>query len=67
MSIPDRRAKGNSPEIEACVANSGKSKDTSMVDTDVQAGKWEMTERSRSQWQKPLQTLWALDVSEWDR
>ena len=39
MSVPDRRAKGNSPEIEACVANSGKSKNTSMVDTDVQAGK----------------------------
>lgn len=40
MSIPDRRnAKGNNPEIEACVANSGKTKDTSMVDTDVQAGK----------------------------
>lgn len=33
MSIPDRRnAKGNNPEIEACVANSGKTKDTSMVD-----------------------------------
>lgn len=40
MSVPDRRnAKGNNPEIEACVANPGKTKDSGMVDANVQAGK----------------------------
>lgn len=38
MNVPDRRnTKGNNPEVEARVANSGKTKDTSMVGASAQA------------------------------